>query len=151
MSASIAADPERVWRALTEPSECIRWDEHRIEAVSPPIDYPNPGQHICWRYQLSGVQLVMHDRPQAVITGRKLQSQLSVGSMRFEQTYTLNTDESTPTDPSRPRTLLGMKITAENSVPLMGAVVDRFEVRRMTVDRMDEALRSITKWCEANP
>lgn len=151
MSATVAASPERVWRAITDPTECVSWDDQLLEAVDPHMDYPSEGQHIRWRYRVGSVQLIMHDRPQAILPYRKLQSRRSIGSLRFDETYTLSLEEDAEGDQHPVKTRLGMKIIASNSVPLLGAVVDRFEVRRMSADRADSKLRSITKWCENNP
>ena len=157
MSATIAADPRRVWRAITSPSECVAWDERLIAPVDPIDRYPQAGERMRWRCLLGSVPVLMHDEPRAVIPYLKLRSQRAIGSLHFDQTYTLalkeeQTDGAEPGVPSTARrTRLCMKVTAANSVALIDAVVDRFEVRRMTVDRVDETLRAITKWCENNP
>lgn len=147
MSATIAAEPRLVWRALTVPSECIEWDDQLLALIGPQPDYPATGQHVRWRYLLRSVQMILDERPVEVVPLRKLRSQLAVGSFRFDQTFTLAA-ESDAEDGAETRTRLGMKIIASNSVPVMGAIIDRFEVRRMTVDRVDSVLRAITKWCE---
>jgi len=157
MSATIAADPRRVWRALTSPSECVGWDDRLIAPVDPTDRYPQAGERMRWRCLLGAVPVLMHDEPQAVVPYQKLRSQLAIGSLRFDQTYTLTIEEERggngePGAQSRARkTRLCMKVIASNSVALVGAVVDRFEVRRMTVDRVDETLRAVTKWCENDP
>jgi hypothetical protein len=157
MSATIAADPRRVWRALTSPSECVAWDERLIAPVDPIDRYPQAGEPMRWRCLLGSVPVLLHDEPRAVIPYQKLRSLLAIGSLHFDQTYTLAIEkeraeggESGPQSKA-PRTRLCMKVTVANSVALVGAIVDRFEVRRMTVDRVDETLRAITKWCENNP
>ena len=146
MSTVIAADPARVWRALTTPDELIAWDERILAAVEPPDHYPFRGQHVRWRYQLGGVQLVMHDRPLEVTSPERLRRTMHIGSLRYEQTFSLTPEPGAP-----PRTRLGMKLIASNSVPVIGDVVDRFDVRRMTSEHVDETLRAIQRWCENNP
>jgi len=143
MSAVINADSQQVWRALTDAREVVSWDDQVVGSVDVPTSYPQAGQHVRWRYKLGSVQLVLHDRPQEVVPLERLRTNLSVGSMRFEQTYSLQPE---PGDP--PKTRLGIRLVASNSVPVIGTVVDRFEVRRMAVDRIDAALRAIQKWCE---
>ena len=69
--------------------------------------------------------------------------------MRFDQTYTLLPERGNNGDPLRTR--LGLKIIASNSVPVIGAIVDRFEVRRLATERIDTTLRSISRWCEETP
>lgn len=144
MSTVIAADPERVWRALTTPEELVAWDERILAPVEAPERYPFSGQHVRWRYRLGGVQLVMHDRPLEVSWPERLRRTLHVGSLRYEQTFTLCAEPG----PS-PRTRLSIKTVAENSVPVVGDVVDRFEVRRITTAHVDQTLRSLQRWCES--
>lgn len=143
MVAVIGAERERVWRALTDPAELVAWNERILAAVEPPADYPFSGQHVRWRYRMGNVQLVMHDRPLEVSQHELLRSSLSVGSMRYEQTFTLKTEPG----PS-PRTRLGLRVAAENSIPVVGDVVDRFEVRRLATEHVDTTLRALQKWCE---
>ena len=146
MSTSIEADRERVWRALTEPSELVVWDEERISPVDAPDGYPFAGQHIRWRVRLGSVPMVMHERPQVVSRLDRIQSSLTLGTMRLEQTYTLVEE---PTDSSRTR--LSMKLATSNEVPVIGAIIDRFSVRRIASERIDATLRSIQSWCENTP
>lgn len=146
MSTVIAAEPTRVWRALTTPGELVSWDERILGAVQPPERYPESGQHVQWRYRIGQVQLVMHDRPLEVLSPELLRRTLRVGSLRYEQTFSLTREDGDP-----PRTRLSMKTIASNSVPVMGDVVDRFEVRRMTAEHVDETLRAVRSWCESTP
>jgi len=152
MSAAIAALPQRVWRALTDPSECIAWDENRLTVLdSGPGGYPEPGQTMRWHYRLGSVPIVMREEPIEVVPGRKLHSKVTLGSLHFDQTFTLNLEHDPANEADGVKTLLGMKVVASNSAPVLGAVVDRCEIRRITVDRVDATLRAITKWCENNP
>jgi len=146
MAAVIDAEHDRVWRALTDPSELVAWDERILAPVEPPDRYPFSGQHVRWRYRLGSVQLVMHERPLEVVPGERLRTSIQVGSMRYEQTFSVHAEVKAGT-----RTRLGMKVVASNSIPLVGEVVDRFEVRRMAVDHIDETLRAVRRWCEIPP
>jgi hypothetical protein len=116
-----------------------------LASVDAPADYPAPGQHIRWRYQLGPVQLVLHERPQEIVALERYCTSLTVGSLRLQQTYTLQREKA-----DTPQTRLGMKVVSSNSVPVMGGEVDRFELRRMTSERIDTTLRLLQKWCE-NP
>lgn len=151
MSATIAAHPRRVWRALTSPDECITWDEQCLGLVPTDRCYPEVGQLTRWRYKLGNVPLIMQERPIEVSPPRKLHSSVNLGSLRFDQTYTLALEHAPSIEGDPPKTILGMRIVASNAVPFLGGVVDRFEVRRIAVDRVDANLRAITKWCENNP
>ncbi len=147
MSSAIAATPQRVWRAITDPEEILAWDEHRLSAVDPMGGYPKAGEMVRWRYQLGSVPIVMRDQPLDVAPGRKLHSKVTVGPVVYDQTFTLAVEQH---EGDEVMTLLGMKLIASNSAAVIGAVIDRFEVRRMTTDRVDATLRAITKYCEGD-
>ena len=151
MSATIGADPRRVWRALASPDECMSWDEQCLGVIQTEECYPTEGQVMRWRYKLRNVPLVMQEHLVEVTAPRKLHSSVHLGSMRFEQIYTLALKHEPGIEDDAPKTRLGMRIVTSNAVPFLGGVVDRFEVRRITVDRVDRHLRAITKWCENNP
>ena len=142
MSAVIDADPERVWRALTVPTELAAWDESLLGPVEAFPEYPAAGCSVRWRCRLGGVQTVLYDRPLDVEPPGRLRSAISIGSMRYEQTFTL-----TPEPGAALRTRLGMKVVAANSIAVVGAVVDRFAVRKLTSERIDATLQSLQKWC----
>jgi uncharacterized protein YndB with AHSA1/START domain len=146
MSVVIDASRERVWRALTEPSELVAWDERILAPIDTPGGYPFAGQHVRWRYRLGSVQVVLHERPTEIARLERLTSSLNVGSLRFEQTYTLSAESLDP-----PRTRLGMKLVTTSSVPVVGDVVDRFSVRKLAAERIDVTLRSIQDWCHQHP
>ncbi len=146
MSVVIDADPKRVWRALTVPSELIAWNEQVLSSIDDPGDYPFAGQHVRWQYRLGSVQVVLHEQPLEIVRLERLCSALTTGSMRFEQTYTLTRESSEP-----PRTRLGMKLVTKSSVPVIGDVVDRFSVRKMAAERLDRTLRSVQRWCHEHP
>jgi uncharacterized protein YndB with AHSA1/START domain len=143
MAAVIDAEQHRVWRALTDPAELVAWHEGIIAPVERPDAYPFSGQHVRWRYKLGNVQLVMHERPLEVVDLERLRTAISVGSMRYEQTFTLQPDVGPPS-----RTHLGMRVAAENSIAVIGEVVDRFAVRRLAAEHIDSTLRALTDWCE---
>jgi len=147
MSTVISAEPSRVWRALTTPDELVAWDERILAPVRPLTGYPKQGEDVQWRYRIGHVQLVMHDRPLEVLSPDRLKRTIRVGTLRYEQTFTLMRERIDP-----PLTRLSMKSVASNSVPVLGGdVVDRFEVRRMTTEHVDETLRSVREWCEQGP
>jgi hypothetical protein len=150
MSTPIAARRERVWRALTDPAELLGWDERLLGSVDAPADYPCAGQHVRWRYRLGKIPLVLHERLRTVVAPERLHASLALGSFHLEQTYTLLADLPEAKD-APPRTRLGLKLAASNAVPLLGAEVDRFAVRRMAADRVDSALRALQRWCEDRP
>jgi uncharacterized protein YndB with AHSA1/START domain len=146
MSATIGSDRERVWRALTDPAELVAWDHSMLGGIDPPDDYPNVGQHVLWRYRLGSVQLVLHDRPRSVEAPERLHSTLSLGSLRFERTYRLRQEPG-----ENGLTHLSVKLTASNSVPIFGGIVDRFDVRKTATEHVNNVLQSVQEWCENHP
>ena len=144
MTEQVAATPARVWRALVEPAEVVRWDGGVTQALDAPPDYPRPGQHVRWRYTHGlGLFHILHDRPREVVPERILRSSLAVGPFRFEETYTL-----TP----RPG---GCNLIADLAVhaalPLFGGLVDRFCIGPRTQAAVATSLRGLKRHCEARP
>ena len=113
MSTVIDSTAERVWRALTDPDELVSWDENMVAAADGVDRYPFQGQHARWRYRLGSVQLVMHDRPLEVEAPSRLRSQLRMGSMGYERTFSLQ-------PAANGATRLSMRVIAPNSIPLLG-------------------------------
>jgi uncharacterized protein YndB with AHSA1/START domain len=146
MSAVIESDRARVWRALTDPVERAAWDERIVSRVEAPSNTPLFDTGIRWRYRLGSVQLVMHEVTGEVQPLERLEVSLRMGSLRLEQIFTLRSESGRPTT-----THLGMKVRARNSVPVMGEVIDRFEVRTIAAEHIDSTLGSIQKWCAEHP
>ena len=154
MSVVIEADRGRVWRALTEPSELMAWDDRVLAGAGdsrgapgdPAAAYPQKGQRLRWRIRLGGVPVVLHEQPLEVVPMVRLGSTLKVGSLRLEQTYTLAEESLDP-----PRTRRGMKLVTASSVPVMGDVIDRFGVRKLAAERIAQTLHAVQSWCHMNP
>ncbi len=142
MSAAIGASRDRVWSALTRPAELIRWDERIQSLVDPADDYPRVGRTVRWRYRLGNVTILLRDVPHEVVPLHKLRSKVAVGLLHFDETFTL----SEAAEPDRTR--LGLKLVASNSLPVVGGLLDRFAVRQLASDRIDDRLRAIREWCE---
>ena len=88
ITTDIEAPVARVWRALCDPAEVVRWDTGVGEPLDAPRDYPQPGQHVRWRYA-NGPFRTLHDRPREVVPERTFRSLISIGPLRFDETYTL--------------------------------------------------------------
>jgi len=143
MSTTVSADRGRVWRALTEPAEQIRWDESLVTLLSSSGEEPNPGRSVRWRYQLGATTITMRNELVEVIPGEFLRSATAIGLFRFDESYSLATEVG-DTD----RTRLHHKLVAANSLPVVGGLLDRFAVRRLAAGIVDTKLRSLQKWCE---
>lgn len=141
VSVAIGAAPERVWRALCDPAEVVQWDTGVAAALDAPADYPQPGQHVRWRY-VNGPFHVLHDRPQEVVHARRLRSLLTVGPSRFDETYTIDPDGG------------GCRLTAalEVHTPLgvIGWLIDRFYMGPRTQTAVAASLQAIKRHCEAS-
>ncbi len=143
MSTAIGASRERIWRALTTPSELIRWNDQIVSLVEPAPGYPQIGQRSRWRYAMGSVEVMATQTIRALDVEQRLQSEFLLGLFHFDETYSLHPDR---TDASRTR--VSLKMTASNSIPVVGGALDRFEVRKLTTDLIDARLRSVQHWCE---
>ncbi len=145
MSTLITAERDRIWRALTTPSELIRWDDQLVALLDPAPDYPQLGQKVRWRYRIGSVPIVVHQTIQEVHPGERLQSTISRGVFCFDEMYTLADEVAQPD-----RTRLSLRVVASNSTPVVGGSMDRFEIRRLSSELIDARLRAVQKWCENN-
>jgi len=147
MSAAIGANRARVWRAITDLAERIRWDEQMLALLEPVESYPQVGQQVSWRYRLGTVSVVYHDRPTEVVPQERLRSRVHLGLFHFDQTWSL-VSEISKSDIERTR--LGLQLSTDNSIPVIGGSIDRFGVRQIAVEYVDGRLRSLQKWCESH-
>ena len=145
MSTTITADRKRVWRALTTPSELIRWDDQIVALLDPAPDFPNPGQSIRWRYRIGSIEIDAHQTIRKIQPEERLESAISLGLFHFDETYTLASEDGTPD-----QTRLRLSVVSSNSRPVVGGLIDRFTVRRLSAKLVDSRMRAVAKWCE-NP
>ena len=144
LTVAISAEPQRIWRALSDPAEIVHWDESRTGLVEPSPPYPEGP--VRWRSRVGGVQLVLREACLESTPQRCLRTQCSSGSLRYEQMYRL--DRRDVEGAKAPRTSASLKISSSNRVALLGAELNRFEVRQMMISRIDQTLRSLRAWCE---
>jgi hypothetical protein len=142
MSKVIRSPRARIWRALVSPDELIRWDEHRISLEEPVPDYLAPGRTARWRCRLGSVTVVRSEDALEVIPAERLRSAVRIASFQFEETYTL-------ADQVPDATRLSLRVVANNTLPLLGGELDRFDVRRLSAERVDQTLVQLQRWCEA--
>lgn len=140
ISVDIAATPARVWRALCVPEEVIAWDTGIEEALDAPPDYPQPGQHVRWRYS-NGPFRLLHDRPQEVIPERMLRSLISNGPMRIDETYKLEV--------LRDGTRLEATVLLRVPWPIAGPLAERVVFGPATQKTVAASLAAIKRHCEA--
>ena len=139
VSMEIGAPSARVWRALCDPEEVVVWDTGVEKAIDAPDDYPQPGQHVRWRYR-NGPFRILNDRPQEVVAERRLRSLLAVGPFRFDEAYTLEANGG------------GCKLTTEMDVtvplPGIGWVIERLYLGPATERAVAASLKAIKRHCE---
>jgi len=146
MAVVISAEQGRVWRALTDPNEIIRWDESRLAAVDLYDGYPIIGSKVRWRSKLGSVRVVLKEEPRLIEAPARIAASYSAGSLHYDQVYAL--DEEPEDRAQAARTRVSLKVAADNRVHLVGAEIDRFEVRKLLIERIDVTLRALQKWCE---
>ncbi len=141
LTARVEAARNGVWRAITDPGEIVRWDESALALLEPSESWPGEGSALVWRYRLGSVSVKLRDRPVEIVEEKRLRSAVELGSFRFEQIWSIAPDEA-----DAGRTRLGLSIAARNSVPLLGAELDRFDVRRVAAEYVDGKLRGLRRW-----
>jgi hypothetical protein len=156
LSASIGAPIDRVWHALTDPAERPLWDERILGEVSLARDLAkkkrqkptatNALRVARWRFRLGNVPLVMLEEVVEEEPGERLVGRVAMGSMHFDQTFSLRRED----DESGPRTRLGMKLVARNQIAVIGEVVQRLDVQKIVIEYIDTTLRQVQKHCEAD-
>jgi len=143
MSKVIRSPRARVWRALVSPDELIRWDERRISLEAPIPNHPVPGRPARWRCRLGALSVEHCEDPLEVVPAERLRTAVRLASFEFEETYTL---ADQPPDATR----LSLRLIAKNTLPLLGGELDRFDVRRLSAERVDQTLAQLQRWCEAD-
>jgi uncharacterized protein YndB with AHSA1/START domain len=139
VSVVIDAPLPRVWRALCDPAEVVQWDTGVAEAIDAPADYPQPGQHVRWRYT-NGPFRLLHDRPIDVVENSRLRSSLAVGPVRFDETYTLDLQNA--------GCLLTAAMLVRVPVPVLGYIVERFYAGPAARSAVTASLAAIKRHCE---
>jgi uncharacterized protein YndB with AHSA1/START domain len=139
LEVSIAAPPSRVWRALCDPAEVVRWDTGVVEALDAPGDYPQPGQHVRWRYRGALVR-ILHDHPQEMVPERRLRSRLRVGPLRFDETYVL--------EPADAGTRLTVTMEVAVPLPVAGPLVERLYALPATRRAVHASMEALKRHCE---
>lgn len=97
-----------------------------------------------WRFRFGGIPLVMQEEVIAADRHDRLMSRVSIGTVHFDQTLTFHSED----DETGPRTRLGMKIIARNSIAVIGDVVERLDVQKIIIEYVDTTLRQAQKHCE---
>jgi hypothetical protein len=141
----IAADRERIWRALTDPASVAIWDTGIVAAVDAPADYPVPGQTVRWRYRLFGLPLTLVDRPQEVVPRERLRTSIALAFLRLDETYTLAASPANAV-----HTRLGICLRLGNTLPVLGRAFDRHIGRGLARETITQSLSAIRDFCEKN-
>lgn len=144
MSTVIGAPRERVWDALTVPAEIARWDPRVLAILESPPGPLREGEVMRCRYRLGAVPIDLSARVLGAAPGARLDSAVEVGLFHFRETYLL-------VDESRTQTRLSLRLAAPNAMPVVGGLIDRFDVRKMASERVDERLSALRDWCEQPP
>ncbi len=139
----IAADTQRVWRALSIPAEVICWDSGVVTPLDAPPDYPRAGQHVRWRYRLGPLPLILHDCPTRVEPGSVLRSSIRLGPFDFDEIYTLR-----GTGPSA--TQLRAELSVVSSLPILGPLLERIVGQPLARSTVHSSLAAIKRHCEVD-
>ena len=95
-----------------------------------------------WRCR-SGFFRTLHDRPLEVIDCQKLRSDLRLGFIRYDETYTLL--------PSEAGTLLDVDLDVFVNAPFpLSLLISRLQARINARNAFEESLRNLKRHCEAD-
>lgn len=144
LSSVVPAERARVWRALADPAEALRWRPGVLEALGADEGYPAPGRTVRWRFRLHRLPLLVSETPVAVAPGERIELRLRIGLFRFDAALTLADAPG-----RRGGTRVGLSIAAHNQVPLVGGVLDRFAVRRLATDLAAAHLEALRGFFQA--
>lgn len=142
-TVQIATGVERVWRALTVPAEVVQWDSGVIEPIDAPADYPQPGQHVHWRYRYGPIPLILDDHPSEVVPDSILRSSIRLGPFAFDETYRLSSPEPLVT-------LLTAKLALSSTVPVIGSLLERVAGAPLARATVRTSLQAIKRHCESS-
>lgn len=144
MSAAVTATRARVWAALSEPAEALRWRPGLVALLDPAGGYPAVGRTLRWRCLVRELPIVLYETPIEVAPGERLHARLRLGLFHYEAHFTL---ASLGGPPARAR--VGLQIQVPNELPLVGGALDRFDVRRLATELAATELMALRDWCEA--
>lgn len=142
ITTDIDAPVARVWRALCDPVEVVRWDTGVTEPIDAPADYPKAGQYVRWRYAV-GPFKTLHDRPQEVVAERTLRSLITIGPLHFDETYTL--------EPQGGATRLLTKMDVLPPWPIVGGAFVRLYAGPESKKTVAASMAALKRYCEAKP
>lgn len=137
MTAKVRAARTRVWQALTDAEEILRWDEPALALLERAEHWPSVGAARVWRYRLGTVTVKLRERPLEIVDGERIRSNVKLGLFAFEQSWSL-------VEPEPGSTHLGLSIAAkQHAIPVLGGELDRFDVRRVAAEYVDAKLRGL--------
>lgn len=144
MSAAVAASRARVWSALAEPAEAVRWRPGLVAPLEGCERYPHAGEAVRWRCRVRELPLLLHETPLEVVAGERLHARIRLGLFHYEASFAL-----APLAGETPRTRVSLQIQVANELPLVGGTLDRFAVRRLATELAATELMALRDWCEA--
>ena len=140
ITTEINAPVARVWRALCDPAEVVQWDTGVEAALDAPAGYPKAGQHVRWRYS-NGPFRTLHDRPQEVVPERTLRSLITIGPLRFDETYTLGSLDGGCS--------LSTLMYVRAPLPPLGWLIERLYAGPESRHAVEASMAALKRHCEA--
>jgi hypothetical protein len=144
MSTAVAAPRARVWAALVDVAEAVRWRPGLVAGLEGTGRYPEVGATVRWRCRVRELPLELVETPLELATGERLHTRLRLGLFRFEAHFSL-----APLAAEPPRTRVGLQIQVANELPVVGGTLDRFGVRRLATELAATQLMALRDWCES--
>ncbi len=145
MSTVIRSGRREIWEALVTPDRRTRWGPLAFETSCESGGYPEPGHAVRWRCRLGRIPVELLETPLAVTPGERLRTALGLGPLHLEQVFTLRPEPGAPGG-----TRLHLKLVAPNAAPVVGGLMDRFEVREFVTELAAGVLAAVQEALEAD-
>ena len=140
LTTQIDSPVSRVWSALCDPSQVVQWDSGVYAVDNPPVDYPQSGQKVRWRYRSERWPELL-DLPQEVVPEQKLRSILHLGPYKMDETYELT--------PAAGGTTLRTTVDLTIQTRIFGALLERLWAGREVHKGFEASLKGLRRYCES--
>jgi hypothetical protein len=141
-TAKVAASPRCVWRVLSDPASAANWLPFFCGWVGePPTSISTLGA-LRFTSRLRGASVTAEVRVLEIAPGR-VRLHARFGLFAFEARFVLR-----PEPGLAGATRIGLVVSVENEIAVVGGTLDRFEVRRLASELAESALGRLSAQAE---
>jgi hypothetical protein len=124
-AAKVAASPRHVWRALTSSASAAHWLPSFEGWIDPPPEALAAGARLRFRARLRDLPTAGELRIREVTRGR-VRLRLRLGLLAFDARFSV-----VPESGAENATHLGLAVSLESEIAVVGGSLDRFSVREL--------------------